>query len=199
MTDQADPPIRIRARRTLSERRFKLETVTVEQAAADGSTETLHREVYHSGAGAAVLPIDRGRGRVLLVRQPRVPVLVNGDGAALGEACAGMIDGGESPLDTVRREAEEELGTRLRALRPVFGPLYTSPGACTERLHLFVAEYGPDDRFGAGGGLPDEGERITVLEPTLAEAWEMVATGRIRDAKTVLLLQQARLEQNTWV
>lgn len=193
MTDQAEDPIRIRARRTLSDRRFKLETVTFEQTAADGSRQTLDREVYHSGTGAAVLPVDRVAGTVLLVRQLRIPAFLRAGEATLLEACAGVVDGGDDPADTVRREAEEEMGCRLHDLRQVC-EVYTSPGACTELLHLFLARYEPADRLGAGGGLPEEGERIAILEPTLDEAWRMVASGRIRDAKTVLLLQQARME-----
>ncbi len=192
MTDQAEDPIRIRARRTLSERRFKLETVSFEQTAADGSRETLDREVYHSGTGAAVLPVNRAAGTVLLVRQLRIPALLRGGEATLLEACAGMVDEGDDPLDTVRKEAEQEMGYRLHDVRKVC-EVYTSPGACTELLHLFSARFTSADRTGAGGGVPAEGERIALLELPLAEALDMVAAGRIRDAKTVILLQHARL------
>ena len=68
-----------------------------------------------------------------------------------------------------------------------------SPGAVTERLSLFVAEYGPADRIHAGGGLPGEGEDIEVLEPLFDEALLMIADGRIVDAKTIMLIQHLRL------
>jgi len=68
-----------------------------------------------------------------------------------------------------------------------------SPGASAEKLHLFVAQYGPGDRIGSGGGLAEEGERTQLLELSLTQAWDMVTTGQIIDAKTVLLLQYARL------
>ena len=84
------------------------------------------------------------------------------------------------------------MGYQLRGLRKVF-ELYMSPGASAEKLHLFVAEYGPGDRIGAGGGLAGEGERIQLLELSLTQAWDMVTAGQIIDAKTVLLLQHARL------
>lgn len=192
MNDQAGNPVRIRARQTLSETWFKLEKVTFDQTRNDGSHQTLDREVYYNGPGAAVLPIDRARGMLLLVRQLRIPAYVNGDGPMLVELCAGMVEKGNDPAETVRKEAEQEMGYRLRGVHKVF-ELYMSPGASAEKLHLFVAEYAPGDRIGRGGGLAGEGERIQLLELSLTRAWEMVLAGQIVDAKTVLLLQHARL------
>jgi nudix-type nucleoside diphosphatase (YffH/AdpP family) len=194
MNPQKDTPIRILRRQTLSENWFRLEKVTFEQTAGNGSTETLEREVYHNGPGAAVLPIDPQRGTVLLVRQLRIPACLNGDDPMLVEACAGMVDEGDAPGDTVRKEAEQELGYRLHRIRKV-AEVYTSPGASAEKLTLFLAEYGAGDRISAGGGLPDEGERIEILELPLRRAWDMVDAGQIVDAKTLLLLQHARLAE----
>jgi nudix-type nucleoside diphosphatase (YffH/AdpP family) len=192
----ARPAVRIRARTPLSDNWFKLEKISFEQVRRDGSPQTLEREVYHNGPGAAVLPIDRARGTVLLVRQFRIPAFVNGDPPMLIELCAGLVEGGNDPAETVRREAEQEMGVRLHALGKVF-ELYTSPGASAERLHLFVAEYGPDDRTGKGGGLRREGEEIEVLELPFTRAWEMVEAGQIVDAKTVLMLQHLRLSERS--
>jgi nudix-type nucleoside diphosphatase (YffH/AdpP family) len=183
---------RILGRETLSENWFRLEKVTFEQRRADGSRQTLQREVYHNGPGAAVLPIDPDRGTVLLVRQLRIPALVNGDGPMLIEACAGMVEKGDDPARTIRQEAEQEMGCRLHAVRKVL-ELYSSPGASAEKLHLFLAHYAPADRTGRGGGLAGEGEQIEVLELPLSQAWAMIGSGEIIDAKTVILLQQARL------
>ena len=193
MSDQQGDPIVIHARETLSENWFRLERVTFDQRRKDGSYQTLDREVYHNGPGSAVLPIDRTRGTVLLVRQIRIPAHVNGDDPMVIELCAGIVDKGDRPIDTIRKEAEQEMGYRLRNIRQVF-ELYMSPGASAEKLHLFTAEYTPDDHTGAGGGLPAEGEQIEVIELSLADAWDMVTSGRINDAKTVMMLQHARLE-----
>ncbi len=184
--------VRIRGRATLSDGWFKLEKIVFEQTRRDGSHQALDREVYHNGPGAAVLPVDRSRNTVLLVRQFRITACVNGDSAMLVELCAGMVDTGDDPAATVRKEAEQEMGIRLHALRKVF-ELYMSPGASAEKLHLFIAEYGLDDRIGRGGGLRGEGEEIELLELPLARAWEMVMAKEIVDAKTVLLLQHLRL------
>ena len=188
MSGQDLDRIRIHSRETLSESWFKLEKVTFAQRRADGSHQTLEREVYHNGPGAAVLPIDRARGTVLLVRQLRIPVHVNGDEPLVIELCAGIVDAGDVPAETVRKEAHQEMGYRLRDIRQVF-ELYMSPGSSTEKVHLFVAAYAPEDHVGAGGGVPAEGEQIQVIEMPLADAWDMVVAGRIVDAKTVLMLQ----------
>lgn len=193
MNDGKGDTVRIRGREVLSDSWYKLEKITLEQTGKDGQPQTLVREVYHNGPGAAVLPIDRARGTVLLVRQLRIPATVNGDGPMLIEACAGLVDRGDDPAETVRKEAEQEMGYRLHGIRKLF-TLYMSPGASAEKLYLFAAEYGPGDHVGTGGGLAAEGERIDVLELPLADAWRMAATGEIIDAKTVLLLQHARLE-----
>jgi nudix-type nucleoside diphosphatase (YffH/AdpP family) len=108
------------------------------------------------------------------------------------EVPAGLLDAA-SPEDCIRAEAEQEVGFRVRQPRRVFDA-FMSPGSLTERVHCFVAEYDPSDRIGHGGGLEHEGEDIEVLELPFAEALAMVADGRIRDAKTIMLLQHAALQ-----
>jgi len=68
-----------------------------------------------------------------------------------------------------------------------------SPGAVTEKLYFFVAEYESDMRVGSGGGLASEGEDIEVLELPIDQALAMIDDGRIADAKTIMLLQYAAL------
>ncbi len=70
---------------------------------------------------------------------------------------------------------------------------FLSPGALTERSHLFAAPYTQASRTGAGGGLPEEGEVIEVIELSFDAALAMVATGTMVDAKTIILLQWAAL------
>ena len=128
---------------------------------------------------------------MLLTRQFRYPAFVNGWDDLLIEAAAGLLDNA-APEERIRAEVEEELGYRLGAVHKVF-ECFMSPGSVTEKLHFFVAEYEPSMRVGAGGGLPEEGEDIEVLEFGIDEALAMVADGRIADAKTILLLYHARL------
>ncbi len=139
-----------------------------------------------------MLLLDPSRETVVLTRQFRLPTYVNGDAPMLVEVCARLVEPGDDPAETARKEAEQETGYQVRDLRKVFA-LYMSPGASAETLHLYVATYDPGERSGRGGGLREEGEEIEVLELPLARAWAMVEEGAIVDAKTVLLLQHVRL------
>lgn len=185
--------IRIRSVETLSDDWYVLKKTTFDYRRQDGSWQTLSRETYDRGNGAAILLYDAARGRVLLTRQFRFPAFVNGHPEPLIEACAGLLDD-RDPETAIRQEAEEETGTRVAAPRRVF-EAFMSPGSVTERLVFFVAEYSLTDRASEGGGVAAEGEDIEILEPTLAEALAMVECGEIMDGKTILLLQYAQLHQ----
>ena len=163
----------------------KLDRYTIRYTRGDGGEVVIHREVHDHGHGATVLPYDTQRGTVLLVRQFRLPAyLHDGDGFII-EACAGLLDG-DDPAQCAKREAEEELGFRLANLR-FMTTVYATPGAVTERLSLFIADYDHQARIGAGGGEAHEGEDIEVMEVPFEEMRRMVQDGRIVDAKTELL------------
>ena len=183
--------IRVKNVRLLSDNHYMLKTTTLEWRRADGEWQTQHRETYDRGNGAALLPYNLARRTVMLVKQFRYPAYVNGCDDLLIEAAAGLLDN-ESPEKRIRAEAEEEIGYRLRDIRKIF-EAYMSPGSVTEKLHFFVGEYQPDMKIGDGGGNADEGEDIEVLELSIDEALAMIADGRIMDAKTIMLLQWARL------
>ena len=157
----------------------------------DGGWEAHWRETYDAGDGVVVLPYDRDRRCVLLVRQFRYPAHAAGEPPILIEAAAGKLDGAD-PETRARAEAEEELGLRLGPLEPLW-TLFSTPGSVTERLHYFVTPYVPSDRVGPGGGAAGEGEELEVLEMAFGDAMAAVGSGEIRDAKTVLLLQHAAL------
>ena len=159
---------------------------------ADGG-EAYFREVEDHGNAAAVLPFDPERGKAMLVRLLRGPMLLaGGDGMSL-EAPAGLVDSG-SYEDTAAREALEETGLRLRDVSHV-ATVWTSPGITTERMGLFLAEYGADDRVAAGGGIVEEHEDIEVVELDLDELWSRARAGTLVDMKTftlVLALKERR-------
>ena len=178
--------VKIEKIETLSRRWADLKRYTLTYTRGDGRSETQFREVHDHGHGAAVLPYDSARGTVLLVRQFRLPVHLYGEAGDLIEACAGLLDG-DAPEVCARREAGEELGYRVRNLRQVASAFMT-PGAVTEHLTMFLADYSIADKAGDGGGAEHEGEDIEVLEMPFATAMKMLEQGHIRDAKTIMLL-----------
>jgi nudix-type nucleoside diphosphatase (YffH/AdpP family) len=183
--------VKIETVEILSDQWASLKKYTILYTWKDGRRERLIREVHDHGNGAGVLPYDPSRATVLLVRQFRLPAFLNGHPEPLIEACAGLLDG-DDPETCARREAEEELGYRLSNLKQVCAP-FSSPGAVTERLTLFLAEYDSGHRIGPGGGHEAEGEDIEVLEMPFSEAWSLAEKGIIVDAKTVILLAFLRL------
>jgi nudix-type nucleoside diphosphatase (YffH/AdpP family) len=184
--------IRVQDVRVLSEHRYILKTTTLDYRRANGEWQTQHRETYDRGNGAVLLPYNLAQRTVVLVRQFRYPVYVNGYDDLLIEAAAGQLDNA-SPEVRIRAEAEEEIGYRLGDIQKVF-EAFMSPGSVTEKLHFFVAEYEPSMRIGDGGGLADEGEDIEVLELSIDQAMAMIDDSRIVDAKTIMLLQHAALK-----
>jgi nudix-type nucleoside diphosphatase (YffH/AdpP family) len=128
---------------------------------------------------------------VTLVRQPRIGPMYVGEEAMLLEAPAGLTDG-EAPEEAGKREVEEETGLRLHEMESV-GAHWSMPGCATERMHVFLAAYGPADRVSNGGGVAHEHEEIEVVELPFVEALAMIRDGRICDMKTVMVLQSLAL------
>ena len=116
----------------------------------------------------------------------------NEDGMMI-EVCAGLLDK-DDPITCIIKEAEEETGYKISNPKKVF-ELYSTPGAVTEKIHYFIAEYNNDLKVSNGGGLEEEHEEIEVLEFPFEKAIQMVANGEIFDAKTVVLLQYAQLHK----
>ena len=183
--------VKIVGEQVLSHNWGRLTRYEIDYRRADGTSQTLMREVYDRGNAAVILLVDPTRETVVLTRQFRLPVQLGGDDAALVEACAGLLDG-MAPEACARKEAEEETGYRVGAVVHLFDS-YMSPGSVLEKLSFFMGSYDDTSRISAGGGLAEEGEEIEVLELPLSAAIAMVAAGEIVDAKTIMLLQYAAL------
>ncbi|SDL83685.1 nudix-type nucleoside diphosphatase, YffH/AdpP family [Glycomyces sambucus] len=188
-----NPGVRIVDVELLSSDWYVLRKTTYDYRHQDGHWTREQRETYDRGDGAAVLLYDADRATVVLTQQFRLPAYVNEhpDGMLL-EVPAGLLDG-DAPEEAIRREAAEETGLDIGEPHLVFAP-YMSPGSVTERLHCFAAPYDGSAALAARAGVAEEGEDITVVELPFADALAMVRTGRIADAKTVMLLQWAALE-----
>jgi GDP-mannose pyrophosphatase NudK len=182
--------VRIKSTQTLAQRKGKLMLVTFEQRTRSGEWRERTREIYDNSNSATILPYDAKRKTVLLTRQLRLPIYLQDGLESSVEACAGKLDG-EKPETRIVKEMEEELGYRIAKVDRLF-ELYVSPGAVMEKIVFFTCSYSAADKVSEGGGLPEEGEDIEVIETTLKEAAGMIAAGEIIDAKTVILVQFLR-------
>ncbi len=164
---------------------------TFELKRRDGSWQRQTREVYDRGNGAACLLHNPEQDTVLLIEQFRMPAYLNDHPEQMIEAPAGILEGME-PAERMRAELQEETGFEVSKLTKVFDA-FMSPGSVSERIICFVGEYFMSDQVSDGGGHPDEGEDITVLHIPFDQAMEMMRTGEIADAKTIMLLQHLAL------
>ncbi|GGN44243.1 NUDIX domain-containing protein [Streptomyces fuscichromogenes] len=190
-----NPRVKVREVELLSSNWYVERATTFDIQHSDGTWHTERRETHDRGNGATLLLYDTDRETVLLTRQFRFPAYVNGhpDGM-LVETPAGLLDdAAEHPEHAVRREVVEETGHTVGEVEHVFD-VYMSPGSVTERISFYAAAYTPATRTHEGGGLAEEGEDIEILELPFRRALEMIRTGEIADAKTIMLLQWAALD-----
>ncbi|MFH7322796.1 NUDIX domain-containing protein [Aeromicrobium sp. JJY06] len=171
---------------------YVLRATTFEQRMSDGTWRTERRETYDRGDGATILLYDPDARTVLLTRQFRFPVYVNGhpDGMLI-ETAAGLLDEDDAEA-AIRREAAEETGIEVGPVQHVFD-VFMSPGSVTERLHFFAAPYRSDDAHETRHGVAHEGEDIEIVELGIDEARAAIGTD-IVDAKTIMLIQWALLD-----
>ncbi len=176
----------------LSNNWYTLRKLTYQFQKNNGEWQTLKREAYDRGNGAAILLYNKEQGTVILTRQFRLPTYINGnDSGMLIEACAGLLDK-DNPEDCIRRETEEETGYKVAHVEKIF-EAYMSPGSVTELIYFFIAEYSSDMKVHEGGGVEHEQEDIEVLELPFNNAFEMIGSGEIKDGKTIMLLQYIKL------
>lgn len=102
--------------------------------------------------------------------------------AELLELPAGTREPDEAPIDTARRELEEETGYRAGRIEP-FAEFFTSPGILTEKMHAFVAT-----KLHPVGQRLEAHEQIEVAIMPLAELRRIMIHGDLRDGKTIAVL-----------
>ncbi len=159
----------------------------------DGSWKRLSRESYDRGNGASILLYNKQKGTVILTKQFRMPAYANNENDGMStEVCAGALDKNESPEICIIREVEEEVGYKIHKATKVLES-YTSPGAVTEKMYSFIAEITDNMKINDGGGVESEDEEIEVIEISFRKAIKMMLDGEIKDAKTIMLLQYAQI------
>jgi GDP-mannose pyrophosphatase NudK len=164
----------------------------------DGEEAGFKYIIFDRGSSVAVLLYRKDDDKICLVEQFRPATLINDHnfattGGEILEIIAGTQEAGEKPLDCLHREAAEEAGRLLKNIQLVTN-CFMSPGASSEKISIYIAE--DDGQAGLpGGGLKEESEDIKIHWVTLTEAWEMIESGEINDAKTILAIQALLLKQ----
>jgi ADP-ribose pyrophosphatase len=150
-------------------------TILVDDVRYPSGNHSVREVAVHSG-GAVVLAVDTSRN-ILLVRQHRYPL-----SEFIWELPAGKLNRGEDPLDCAQRELAEETGYRSDRWTKLTA-IYTSPGFCSERLHIYLAESivpRPEGR-----ALEEGEETMTLSSVPLRDAVAMIERGEIVDGKSI--------------
>lgn len=135
---------------------------------------TYQRDVVHHPGSAVIVPVHDD-GTVSLVRQYRHPAV-----RYLLEVPAGTLDDGERPEAGAARELEEELGLIAQRLEKL-SEFFVSPGFLEEKMWVYLAT-----GLSEGKAQPDEDEVLDVVRLPIGDALEMISSGEIQDAKTII-------------
>lgn len=183
-------------RETLFQRFFRVDLLTLRHRLYEGGwSEPVERELLMRRPAVAVLPYDSVNGLIALVEQFRVGATQDRASPWCLELIAGIADvDGESLDSLARREAREEADLALGTLEAITSYL-PSPGGCDERLHLFASDC---DLSQAGGihGKPEEGENIRVSTFSIDTIPELLSSGRVDNAATLIALQWLLLKRS---
>ena len=150
---------------------------------------------FDRGDSVGAIIHNKTSHKLLFVKQFRYPIFTKEKDKAWSlEIVAGVIDEGESAEDTMIKEIKEETGYQATRLKPLFS-FYPTPGGSNEKVFLFFAQVNRQDRIYKGGGLAEEGENIQLIEIPIKTAFDMLQSGEISDAKTIIALQWLKFRQ----
>jgi len=165
---------------------FKIEEAYLRFEQFNGEmSPRVRRLSLERGNSVGVLVLNKTTNKLILVKQFRYPTYQNQHGWTI-EAIAGMIDPGETPEQSMRRELVEETGLKIEAFEHIT-TFYPSPGGSSELIYLFYSEVsGAQAKYKQTGGLLSHGEDVKALEVTLEDALSKIKSGEILDAKTII-------------
>tara|TARA_B100000674_G_scaffold380091_1_gene322760 strand:- start:67 stop:591 length:525 start_codon:yes stop_codon:yes gene_type:complete len=157
-------------------------------------SKEMKRELFGGAQVSAVLPYDPSKKEIILIQQFRPGTISKNLGNYLDEIVAGIIDPGEEPEDSARRECLEETGCEVKKIIPIQG-YFPAPGSSESFYHLFLAEV---ESFKGQRimGLKDENEDILVKSYKISEVKEMLQKGKIINGLTLIALQWFFLNLN---
>jgi len=165
---------------------FKVEEAYLRYEKFNGEMSgTVRRISLERGDSVSILIYNSRTDKIILISQFRYPSYKSGNGWIM-EAIAGILDPGETPEESARREVQEETGLDIIKLEHI-ATFFPSPGGSSERIFLYYSEVSRGaNSYGKIGGLLCEGEDIKSYEFTLEEALEKIKSGEIMDAKTII-------------
>jgi ADP-ribose pyrophosphatase len=151
----------------------KIFDLKVDQILYKSGNKGVRETAVHPG-GAVVVPL-KDNGKIIFVSQFRYPV-----NSKVIELPAGKLDAGEDPMKCAIRELEEETGYKTDKIEKL-ASIATTPGFCSEILHIFLAR-----DLTPGDHKREEGEQdMEIFEYDLSEARDLILSGKIYDAKTI--------------
>lgn len=149
----------------------------------DTGNKSFRQVAVHPG-GAVVVPV-KDDGKIILITQYRYP-----HNEVVLELPAGKLEKGEDPMECAKRELTEETGYSAKEITKL-GKIFTTPGFCSEVLHIYLAK-----GLKAGNHAREEGEEdIQLVELSLDEIEEKIKSGEIVDAKTISGIFYYKLNQ----
>lgn len=174
---------------------FRLERCRVRHELYAGGSHEIHRELFERGHAAAVVLYDPVLERLVMIEQFRIGATSSAAGPWMLEFVAGIIEEHEKAQAVAAREAVEEANCVVTELLPI-GQFILSPGGCSEHIYLYCGRVDASD---AGGihGLPAEGEDIRVITIEAADVLELVNSGTVASATTLIGLQWFLLNRDT--
>ena len=172
---------------------FKILRARVQYEKFDGTMSAeVERLVFERGNSVGVVLYDARQDTVLLTRQFRYPAYIHNGPGWLIEIVAGVQDKGCDAITVAHSELVEELGYKVDHLQ-LLCRFYLSPGGSSEQMSLYLGYLQHAKRVNKGGGAASEHEDIQLFEISLSRALKMIQNGEIRDAKTIIALQQVSL------
>src|SRR5262245_30096196 len=179
------PRVEVISSRRLLDDFFKVDEAQLRFERHNGTMSGVVRRLnFERGDSAAALIVNPKKRTVYLVEQFMYPTLEK-VGGWVTTVAAGMIDAGETPEQTIRREILEEAGFEAERIEPI-ATFFVSPGGSSERIVLFWVLVSEAARKSAGGGVASENEDIKVIETPLDEFLARLSSGGLTDAKTII-------------